>query len=100
MGRGKEEDYLRKRNDFTEVEEIQEFVDLQSQGMSLKQIAEATGFSKTTIHRKLKKAAEMGIVPTVKTDDTATPEPFRSNLETEPVERGGTPAKLPFKDDE
>ena len=100
IGRGKEEDYLRKRNAFTEVEDIQEFVDLQSQGMSLKQIAEATGFSKTTIHRKLKKAAEMGIVPTVKTDAAATPEPFRSTLETEPVERGETPAKLPFKDDE
>lgn len=100
IGRGKEEDYLRKRNAFTEVEDIQEFVDLQSQGMSLKQIAEATGFSKTTIHRKLKKAAEMGIVPTVKTDDSATAEPFRSTLGTEQVERDETPAKLPFKDDE
>ena len=42
----------------------------------------------------------MGIVPTVKTDDSVTAEPFRSTLGTEQVERDETPAKLPFKDDE
>ncbi len=100
QGRGKEEDYLKQRNAMTDAEDMQEFVDLQSQGKSLKQIAEETGFSKTTIHRKLKLAKSMGMVPKVSSVDNTVSEPFRSTLDTEQVERDETPAKLPFKDEE
>ena len=97
---GNERDHLREKNGFTEVEDMQEFVNLKAQGMSLKEIAEETGFAKTTIHRKIKKAAEMGIVATVTSDQTPDSQSFRSTSETDQVEQVERDRRLPFKDDE
>ena len=79
---------------------MQEFVNLKNQGMSLKEIAEETGYAKTTIHRKLKKAAQMGIVPTQATADSSSSESFRSTPETDQVEQAERENRLPFKDAE
>lgn len=100
QGYGNERDHLREKNNFTEVEDMQEFVNLKNQGMSLKEIAEETGYAKTTIHRKLKKAAQMGIVPTQATVDSTSAEPFRSTTETDQVEQAERENRLPFKDAE
>lgn len=97
---GNEADHLREKNSFTELEDMQEFVNLKHQGMSLKEIAEETGFSKTTIHRKLKKAANMGLVPTSTADPAPAAEPFRSTKETDQVERVERNRRLSFKDEE
>ena len=93
---GNEQDHLRQKNSLTEAEDMQEFINLKAQGMSLKEIAEETGYAKTTIHRKIKKAEELGYVPTV----TSTSESFRSTDGMERVEREERPARLPFKDEE
>jgi len=97
---GNERDHLREKNGLTEVEDMQEFVNLKAQGMSLKEIAEETGFAKTTIHRKIKKAAEMGIVATINPTQTSEGESFRSTSETDQVEQVERDRRLPFKDEE
>ena len=97
---GNEADHLREKNSFTELEDMQEFVNLKHQGMSLKEIAEETGFSKTTIPRKLKKAANMGLVPTSTADPAPAAEPFRCTKETDQVERVERNRRLSFKDEE
>lgn len=97
---GNERDHLREKNGLTEVEDMQEFVNLKAQGMSLKEIAEETGFAKTTIHRKIKKAAEMGIVATVTPAQPSESDSFRSTSETDQVEQVERDRRLPFKDDE
>lgn len=97
---GNEADHLREKNSYTELEDMQEFVNLKHQGMSLKEIAEETGFSKTTIHRKLKKAVDMGLVPTSTADSAPAAQPFRSTPETDQVERVERDRRLPFKDEE
>lgn len=94
---GNEREHLREKNAVTDMEDMQEFVNLKAQGMSLKEIAEETGFSKTTIHRKLKKAQEVGIQPT---ENKTSEEPFRSSEETNQVEQVEQPSRLPFKDQE
>ncbi len=97
---GNERDHLREKNGLTEVEDMQEFVNLKAQGMSLKEIAEETGFAKTTIHRKIKKAAEMGIVATVNPTQPSEGESFRSTSETDQMEQVERDRRLPFKDEE
>ena len=97
---GDEKDHLREKNALTEMEDMQEFVNLKAKGMSLKEISEETGFAKTTIHRKLKKAAEMGVVPTEAPAVESTDESFRSTPGTDQVEQVERPSRLPFKDEE
>ena len=58
-----ESDHLRPKNAFTEAEDLQELIDLQAQHKTVRQIAEETGFAPTTVHRKLKKAEQLGYKP-------------------------------------
>ena len=97
---GNEKDHLREKNAATEMEDMQEFVNLKAQGMSLKEIAEETGYAKTTIHRKLKKAAAMGMEATETPASDTSGEPFRSTQGTDQVEQAERPARLPFKEEE
>ena len=56
---------LREKNEFTEAEDLQELIDLKAQNKTVRQIADETGFSPTTVHRKLKKAEKLGYQPSV-----------------------------------
>ena len=98
QGFGNETDHLREKNEITEREDMQEFVNLHHQGLSYQQIANQTGIPKTTVHRKAKKAEEMGISPTT-ADSVPAVHPFRSTSEMEPVERVEHDNNLPFIDE-
>lgn len=100
QGRGVEKDFLRQKNNQTDLEDMQEFVNLQAQGMTLVKIAEETGFKKSTIHRKLKKALAMGMVPTGTTAPTSSEEISHPNPETDQMGNVGNSPRLPFKDRE
>lgn len=100
QGRGVEKDFLRQKNNTTDLEDMQEFVNLQAQGMTLVKMAEETGFKKSTIHRKLKKALEMGIKPTVTSAPSTTEEISHPNEEKDQMGQVGNPSRLPFKDEE
>lgn len=97
-GTGEEQDFLREKNEHNDMEDMQEFLNLQAKGLSLKQIAEETGYKKTTIHRKIKKALEMGMAP--EPGITPDEELFRSTGGMEQVEQEERPSRLPFKDQE
>lgn len=99
-GYGDEKDHLREKNAATDMEDMQEIVNLKAKGLSVRQIVEETGFKQTTVFRKLKKAEKMGVQPTVSPDDAATDPAFRSASEGNTEEQGGTPARLPFKDND
>ena len=58
-----EADHLRQKNAFTEAEDLQELIDLQAQNKTVREIAAETGFAPTTVHRKIKKALELGYKP-------------------------------------
>lgn len=81
---------LREKNEFTEAEDLQELVDLKAQNKTVRQIADETGFSPTTVHRKLKKAEKLGYQPSV----NAAPAVEEPEHEPEPEQQ-----KLPYKDD-
>lgn len=51
-------------NALTEAEDMQELINLQAQNKTVRQIADETGFAPTTVHRKLRKAVELGYKPT------------------------------------
>ncbi len=85
-----ESSQLCEKNEFTEAEDLQELVDLHAQQKTVRQIAEETGFSPTTVHRKLKKAEKLGYKPSV--SDAASQGETES--ETQPQQQ-----KLPYKDD-
>ena len=55
---------LLPKNALTEAKDMQERINLQAQNKSVRQIADETGFAPTTVHRKLRKAAELGYKPT------------------------------------
>jgi KaiC/GvpD/RAD55 family RecA-like ATPase len=59
-----EADHLRPKNALTEAEDMQELINLQAQNKTVRQIADETGFAPTTVHRKLRKAVELGYKPT------------------------------------
>ncbi len=82
---------LREKNDFTEAEDLQELIDLHAQNKTVRQIAEETGFSPTTVHRKLKKAEKLGYRPGA---SAAVPFQGETEQEEQPEQR-----RLPFKDD-
>ena len=80
-----ESDHLRPKNAFTEAEDLQELIDLQAQHKTVRQIAEETGFAPTTVHRKLKKAEQLGYKPS---SGTQCPVPFRPYVEQAEQEDG------------
>ena len=81
---------LREKNEFTEAEDLQELIDLKAQNKTVRQIADETGFSPTTVHRKLKKAEKLGYQPSV----TGSVPSQDGEEQAEQVEQ-----HLPFKDD-
>lgn len=81
---------LREKNEFTEAEDLQELIDLKAQKKTVRQIADETGFSPTTVHRKLKKAEKLGYQPSV----TSSVPSQDGEEQAEQVEQ-----HLPFKDD-
>lgn len=97
-GHDDEKNHLRDKNPVTDMEDMQELVNLKAQGMSIREIVEETGFKQTTVFRKLKKAEKMGVQPVKSEPDTT--EPFRSVSGTEQVKRDAPDARLPFKDQE
>lgn len=100
LGRDEEREHLRQKNQFTEMEDMQEFLDLQAKGLSLRQISEETGVSKSNIHRKIKKALSMGMTAATA---AATDSPESLSRPQEGVDSEGhaeTDVRLPFKDEE
>ena len=69
---------------------LQELIDLKAQNKTVRQIADETGFSPTTVHRKLKKAEKLGYQPSV----TGSVPSQDGEEQAEQVEQ-----HLPFKDD-
>lgn len=100
MGRDEEREHLRKKDQFTEVEDMQEFLDLQAKGMTLKQIAEETGSSKSTIHRKIKKALGLGMTANTTPAAPSASEISHPSQEMGTVGNDETEVRLPFKDEE
>ena len=100
QGCDEEKNHLKEKSAATEMEDMQEFVDLSAQGLSLKQIADQTGAAKSTIHRKLKKALDMGMVPTVTPAANTGSDNSSQVPEAGNVEQNETPYRLPFKDEE
>lgn len=92
----READHLRVKNEITEAEDLQELIDLEAQNKTVRQIAEETGFAPTTVHRKLKKAKQLGYIPSSvsTTDDSDGSVPFRGEVE----QAEQTDQRLPFKD--
>lgn len=86
QGRSEEDEHLRCRSQFTEVEDLQELLNLEARHMTISQIAEATGVPRTTVHRKLKKAKGMGLMPVATGPDAPSPESSHSTSGTEQVE--------------
>ena len=78
FGYGNEKDHLREKTPATELEDMQEFVNLKAMGLTLEQIANETGFKKTTIHRKLKNAEARGIKATFNPASCKDAEPSSS----------------------
>ncbi len=58
-----EADHLRQKNALTEVEDFHELIDLHAQNKTVREIAEETGFALGTVHRRIKKALELGSKP-------------------------------------
>ena len=99
-GFGDEKDHLREKNPVTDMEDMQEIVNLKAKGLSVRQIVEETGFKQTTVFRKLKKAEKMGIQPTETPAPATNDEVFRSASGENTEEQGGTAARLPFKEED
>ena len=95
-GYGNEKDHLRERSPVTDMEDMQEIVNLKANGMSIRQIVEETGFKQTTVFRKLKKAEKLGIQPSEKSSGATADQVFRSSTGEETAEQHGTDARLPF----
>ena len=95
-GYGNEKDHLREKSPVTDMEDMQEIVNLKANGMSIRQIVEETGFKQTTVFRKLKKAEKLGIQPSEKSSGATADQVFRSSTGEETAEQRGTDARLPF----
>lgn len=95
-GYGNEKDHLREKSPVTDMEDMQEIVNLKANGMSIRQIVEETGFKQTTVFRKLKKAEKLGIQPSEKSSGATADQVFRSSTGEETAEQHGTDARLPF----
>ena len=99
QGREDEQDHLRKKNQFTEMEDMQEFIDMEARQMSLREMSEETGIARSTIHRKLKKAKALGITPSIgaatEPSDVSRPTPGMGS-----VGQRETDVRIPFEDEE
>lgn len=62
-GHGVEADHIKAPSFSEDLDEIQQILDLQANGKSVREIAAETGFAPTTVHRKIKKALELGYKP-------------------------------------
>ena len=69
---------------------MQELIDLKAQNKTVRQIADETGFSPTTVHRKLKKAEKLGYTPSA----GGVPSQEEPEHEELPEQQ-----KLPYKDE-
>ena len=100
QGTSDEKDHLRENNSVSEAEDMQELLDLQAKGMTLKEMAAETGISKSTIHRKIKKALEKGMVPNANAASTPADDISHPTGNAGNSDENGTANRLPFKDDE
>ena len=100
MGRDDEREHLKQKNQLTEMEDMQEFLDLQAKGLSLRQISEETGVSKSNIHRKIKKALSMGMTAATSAASASTSDLSRPQYDEDSEGQAETVARLPFKDEE
>ena len=98
-GYGNEKEHLREKNQETDMEDMQELVNLKAKGFSIRQIVEETGFKQTTVFRKLKKAEKLGIQPIQQNEDEENADAFRSSTEEEKEEQSGTQMRLPYPED-
>ena len=100
QGRADERDHLRQKNKETMLEDMQECLDLQAKGLTLKQIEAETGISKSTVHRRIKDAIKMGMTPTIGSATDTPSENSHPSTETETLGQSGTTIRMPFKDEE
>lgn len=100
LGRDDEREHLRQKNRETMLEDMQECLDLQAKGLTLKQIEAETGISKSTVHRRIKDAIKMGMTPSTGSTPTAPAEISHPTTETGNVGQSETTIRLPFKDQE
>ena len=100
LGRDDEREHLRQRNRETMLEDMQECLDLQAKGLTLKQIETETGISKSTVHRRIKDAIKMGMTPSTGSTPEAPADNSHPKAETGNVGQSGTEVRLPFKDEE
>ena len=100
IGRDEEREHLRQKNQITEMEDMQEYLDLQAKGLSLMQIAKETGASKSTVHRKIRKALAMGMSAATSATSATPEDSSHPTSEMGNLGRGETDIRLPFKDEE
>lgn len=100
IGRDDEREHLRQKNRETMLEDMQECLDLQAKGLTLKQIEAETGISKSTVHRRIKDAIKMGMTPSTTPAATPSTEISHPTTETGTVGQSETTIRLPFKDEE
>ena len=100
QGRADERDHLRQKNRETMLEDMQECLDLQAKGLTLKQIEAETGISKSTVHRRIKDAIKMGMTPTIGAATDTPSENSHPSPETGTLGQSGTTIRMPFKDEE
>lgn len=100
IGRDDEREHLRQKNRETMLEDMQECLDLQAKGLTLKQIEAETGISKSTVHRRIKDAIKMGMTPSTGSAPEVPVDNSHPKAEMETVGQSETTIRLPFKDEE
>ena len=91
---GRESDHLKENNSFTEMEDIKEIVELVGRKMSIREIARETGFTASTVHRRIKKAKKLGLL----TEDGQPVSPVSSAEQPEQSAQPDTPAEPTQRD--
>ena len=100
QGRADERDHLKQRNKETDMEDMQEFLNLEAKHMTLKQMEEETGIPKSTIHRKLRIAKKMGMVANAALRPAAPEVPSHPTEEMETMGRVGNEGNELFDKEE
>ena len=88
-GFGREADHLKENNSFTEMEEINEIIELVAKKMSVREISRETGITATTVHRRIKKAKKIGLL----NEDGTPVSPVPSAEQVEQTAQPETPAQ-------
>ena len=91
---GRESDHLKENNSFTEMEDIKEIVELVGKKMSIREIARETGFTASTVHRRIKKAKKLGLL----SEDGQPVSPVSSAEQPEQSAQPDTPAEPTQRD--